>query len=627
MSRLRNPFVMRNSEKIESSVEFIRLYDINILDALSQKYNEGKLWDNLVYVHSSPGGGKSSLLRVFEPLTLRALKGNRSNYKQFFTRLEQLDVLTADKVKLLGVSLQCTRNYEMLEELDVSNAHKVRYFFSLLNARIIIATLRSLSQLTNVPFPEGLDKIIYTYKGESNYFLQEIPTNGKELYDWASTVERLIYKTIDSFIPDTEGIPGHDELFAFAILQPECFAINNEQIFDRTLFMLDDTHKLTYTQRKKLETYIRERRGNFSVWISERLEALAPKENLGTTHERDYIEINLESHWHERPRLFKESLLKIANARANLSTDGLSTFSDYIESSIDEEQFKEDFLGVVRSTHERLKKLTSYTQKYDEWVDYLCLKQKDSSPMDLALLYKKVEIIVNRLINKDQLSLDFPLSVDELQAKLNTSDVIPAAKLFVSNESNIPFYHGFNTLVDLSSHNFEQFLSFSSDLFEEMLANKLVGTQVSLSSIRQEKIIERVVEKKWDDLPKQIPYAKDVIKFLSAFGEYAKKQTYKDNAPYGAGVNGFTIKESTSGKLFVENKWYENEIYEPLINVISTCISYNLLEVRKTKQGEKDREWGVYYLNRWLCVKFGLPLSFGGFRHKNADELTKWILR
>jgi len=44
--------------------------------------------------------------------------------------------------------------------------------------------------------------------------------------------------------------------------------------------MLDDTHKLTFNQRLRLEKYIIERRGNFNIWISERLEALEPKENL-----------------------------------------------------------------------------------------------------------------------------------------------------------------------------------------------------------------------------------------------------------------------------------------------------------------------------------------------------------
>jgi len=31
------------------------------------------------------------------------------------------------------------------------------------------------------------------------------------------------------------------------------------------------------------------------------------------------------------------------------------------------------------------------------------------------------------------------------------------------------------------------------------------------------------------------------------------------------------------------------------------------------------------YLNRLLCVYFGLPLQYGGWRPKKIDELSKWI--
>ncbi|HQS52414.1 MAG TPA: hypothetical protein PLN99_10990, partial [Daejeonella sp.] len=60
------------------------------------------------------------------------------------------------------------------------------------------------------------------------------------------------------------------------------------------------------------------------------------------------------------------------------------------------------------------------------------------------------------------------------------------------------------------------------------------------------------------------------------------------------------------------------------INVISTCVAFNLLEIKEVNQGEKGQKWQVYYLNRWLCVKFNLPFSYGGWRHKNTDELLKW---
>ena len=151
MSRLRNPFRLRASEKIESNASFLKLYNPAILDSIMEKDKAGSLWNNVLYIHSSPGAGKTSLLRVFEPDTLNTLLNNKSapDSKSLFSLLKKLDVLTDSSVQMLGVTLVCTRNYEILEELDVSEAQKKRYFFSLLNSRIVLATLRAVVELLN----------------------------------------------------------------------------------------------------------------------------------------------------------------------------------------------------------------------------------------------------------------------------------------------------------------------------------------------------------------------------------------------------------------------------------------------------------------------------------------------
>ena len=33
----------------------------------------------------------------------------------------------------------------------------------------------------------------------------------------------------------------------------------------------------------------------------------------------------------------------------------------------------------------------------------------------------------------------------------------------------------------------------------------------------------------------------------------------------------------------------------------------------------------VFYLNRLLCVQFGLPLGRGGWRHRPLEELNAWL--
>lgn len=626
MSRLRNPFTMRASEKIESAANFLRLYSPTIIDALIEKNNQDKLWKNIVFIHSSPGAGKTSLLRVFEPSSLRALFNNRSipDYKEVYTKLKSLKVINEERIELLGVTLACTRNYEILEDLDVSAGQKIRFFFSLLNARIVLATLRSILQLKNKSFPEGLKDISFSYIDESNYFLNlKTPCNGQELYDWASNIERKIYTAIDSFLPLSEISPdGHDELFAFSVLKPEYFKVNNEDVFSSILFMLDDTHKLSQNQRQRLEKYIIERRGNFSIWISERLEALEPKENLRSFNERDYEEINLERFWDNREAKLKQILLNVADKRASISSEDVDSFQEYIETNLNEEAFKNEFLEIIEGTNAEIVKAASFTNKFDTWIAYL--QNYQGTPLEKALLLKKVEILITRYVRKNQLTFDFPHTEEELLEKLK-SDLEAPAKLFLAKAGKVPYYHGINTLINLSSNNIEQFLAFSSDLYEEMLSNKMVGKELTVDATNQERIIKEMAEKKWNELAKLIPYANDVLKFLTEFGDFCQKQTYQKNAPYGAGINGFSIKEKRELKLIEEVEWIKNPIYESLINVISTCVAYNLLEIKRTKQGEKGQLWDVFYLNRWLCVKFDLPLTYGGFRHKSPDELIRWI--
>lgn len=626
MSRLRNPFRLRASEKIESDVSFLRLYSPIVLEALSEKHKDGKLWNNVMYIHSSPGAGKTSLLRVFEPGTLNALLNSRSaaDYKVLYNTLRRLEVLGEHNITTLGVTLVCTRNYEILEELDVSNAQKIRYFFSLLNSRIFLATLRAIVDYasSNSSFSEVLDNISYTFDDRENYF-KDLPTpcTGKELYAWASNIERKVYQAIDSFLPLEDLQPqGHDELFSLTVLKPEYFTINGVPINCRFLFMIDDGHKLSTLQRISLKKYIIERRGNFSIWVSERLEALDAMDNLRSYIGRDYEVLNLERFWSDHQGKFEKVLANIADKRAASSTDDVNSFKEYLENELEEEVLRNDFLESIQDTKNNILKITSFTNKFDKWLAYV--ENTEATPLERAILYKKLEILINRNVGKSQLAFEFPLTEEELLDKFK-SDIEATSKLFLSQKSKIPYYYGFADIVKLSSNNIEQFLSFSGDVFEEMLSNRLSGYHINIGTKRQQKILTDVANNKWEEISKIVPYSSNVVAFLNKLAEACNKDTYKPNAPYAPGVTGFAIKHNKN--IFDKNAyWYEDDVYVPLVNVISTCVAFNLLEIKEVNQGEKGKKWEVYYLNRWLCLKFNLPFAYGGWRHKYTDELLKW---
>jgi hypothetical protein len=625
-SKLRNPFKMRASEKIDSDPSFLRLFSPIGLESLIEKNDEGKLWENVLFIHSSPGGGKTSLLRIFEPSSLNTLILNKSSsdYRDLFQSLKRINAISEDRVEILGTSLNCTRNYEILEELEVAPFLKKRLFFSLLNARMIMGALRSAVTLTQCSFPDGLSKIHFNYDNRDNYFKSlVVPCTGTDLYNWASKIEREIYKILDSFLPVQDPqIEGHDELFALSVMVPENILFDNHPICKKVLYMLDDAHKLSNEQRIFLKDYIEKKRGTFSIWISERLEALESKENLGSFIGRDYDEIHLERFWSDGPSKFEKTLKSISEKRAAISTEDVSSFQEYLKSDLDEGQFKIDLNQVFESALKRIEeKSFFYNNKFILWLEYV--RDYSATDFEKALLAKKVEILVNRIVGKSQMSFEFPHTQQELNEKLEL-ELDAVARLFLSNEAKIPYYFGFSSLSKLSSNNIEQFLSFAGELFEEMISNKLSGIDASVSDKTQEKIIREVVERKWRELPRIIPHSRLVLRFLEGLGEFCKAETYKPNAPYAPGVNGFAIKFDSNSKLIEEGPWIDNPIYEPIINVISTCVAFNLLEVKETSQGKKGQKWEVYYLNRWLCVKFNLPLSYGGWRHKSLGELSKW---
>ncbi|MCR5863558.1 hypothetical protein LRS05_16155 [Flavobacterium sp. J372] len=316
MSNYRNPFRMRASEKIESDSSFLRLYSSIVIDTLIEKEQKNELWENIYFIHSSPGGGKTSLLRIFQPNTLLTLLNHRSNktYKDLFNSLKKIKVVTDDAIPLLGVFLTCARNYSVLEDINAESSQKRRLFFALLNARIIMSTLRGIIALKKAQFPENLKDISFTHNNEQNYFLDlQLPCTGDVLFEWARKIEEKVYEALDSFAPLSEIQPkGHSELFSILVLSPENLQYSGEAACEKILFMLDDAHKLSPSQRKIIKEYLIEARSSANVWIAERLEALEPDENLplGAFQGRDFKEINLEQFWRDNPKKFEKHSAK-----------------------------------------------------------------------------------------------------------------------------------------------------------------------------------------------------------------------------------------------------------------------------------------------------------------------------
>ena len=633
-NKRRNPFKMRASEKIESDANFLRLFSSDVLELLVDKHDKEELWDNVILIRSSPGAGKTSLLRIFEPGPLNIIYNQKSqDHKELFNVLKKLNVVSDSGIEMLGVMIRCTRNYEILEDLSFNPAQKIRLFYSLLNARIILATLRAIIEFKSkeLSYPDGLADVKFNYSNE-HYFFRSLkaPCTGLELFEWASNIEKLVYEEIDSFLPvENPKIEGHDELYSLSVLKPEYFEINGSPICNRFLFMVDDAHKLSTHQHHSLFNYIIEQRNNSSIWISERLEVdlysgdtLTKK--LSSYIDRDYNEINLERFWGDNSSKFKKVLAKIATKRADMSTEDVNTFLDYLENEINESENKAEIEQSIDQSLDEIGKLSLLSSKFENWIAYL--NEQSIISFERAIITKEAEILINRSLGKQQLTFEFPLVQEELTEKMD-SNLENAAKLFISKKHKIPYYYGFQDLVIIASNNIEQFITFAANLFEGMLSNKISGTEVRLSPERQEKIIKDVVAKKWKDLNVILPESTTVMRFIEGLGKYFQEVTYKSTASYAPGINGFAIKEPPLKLINDDLSWENTELYYPLVDSLNICMAFNLLETKEVIQGKKGQRWIVYYLNRWLCVKYNLPLSYGGWNKINPDKLLLWTKR
>ena len=623
MRESRNPFQMRTSEHIEEDLTFLKLFDPEILGVFKKE----ELWNRVQTIQSAPGGGKTSLLRLFTPSSLTMLFDQRAkeDYRDLYIQLKGLDVFSEKSPDVLGIFLSCARNYASLEDSSFDQLKKERVFFSLLNSRMVLATLKSALDMKRLKYPNDLDKIEIHRPQKCETTIQLPDTeSGRDLYAWACEIERRVCESIDSFDTSDEFIEGHDNLHSLHLLRPELIEIEGEPIASHVLLLLDDVHTLTTFQRKKLIDTLLIQRHPIGIWIAERLEALAPRELLGATEGREYNRgIILEDFWRNHSKKYVKVVTNIADKRARLSREvQFESFVGYLQDSIDTEEWNVVYEHVIEDVWRDVQRVDR-TVKYDEWIKEVSTIK--GIPRERAIAWMKLQIQIERDRGKSQSSLDIgiPLSSENLDGK-DSHPLGAAAEFFISKDYGVPYCYGIDGLASLSSSNIEQFLDLSADLFDHMSSSAIMRKDRSISPKRQEAIYSNFVKKKWDEIPKRIPSGREVQRLLSGIGKIARDETFRPTAPYAPGVTGVAISMRDRDKIIDVRNYKQHPEYEILVQVLSACISNNLLEARMDmKQGSQT--WLILNLNRWLCFHFGLPLNYGGWRPRKPEELCLLI--
>ena len=607
MQQYENPFSMRASEKMTSDDVFISLFSEDSLYSLKDLSEKGHLWGNLTYICSAAGGGKTTMLRCFSPSVLYKVYNNKKDNDKLFKALRSMNVVTASKILKCGAYLLTNRSYADLEDEEVFTKPQARrLLFALLNARFTLAAIKSLQLLKNLEY-EQLDQVSYAPPLDLSNKLAPNPTphTAKELFDWAARIEREITEIIETYV-STDEKHGHDSLFILNYLHASDFTYEGKTIVDNFIFQLDDCHKLSKTQLEFLRQELIETRINNTVWLAMRYEKFEYEELMPKTDKqgRDYNLIQLEE-----DNKYDQMLGSIMEKRSNLSAHDIKLNNSLeLNSTLTDTQY-EAIIDYSR------KDISTRQDLFGELLEYIddnfeSLKDKAEQTFALMLFAQREHKTGYPLFAHERST--YEECVKPALVKLGVQ-IMPAV-------FNLPMYYGADVLKALSSSNTEQFISFCNVLYEQLLTQKLLHPRKTLllSPANQDKLIKDECRKKLKRIVTE--HGKAVSMFINNVGNFCKSQTLQLGCSYGA-VTGFAIKDVDTLFGSTADMMEGTQLEE----VLRVCLANKLLFTLETKQGEKDKEWTVFYLNRWICGAFSLPLGTGGWRKKTLKELTDWI--
>lgn len=617
MEQYRNPFLMRAAENIESDETFINLFSSEPLSLLLDLEEKEMLWRHVTYVLSPPGAGKTSLMRFFSAAILRRVT-DRNHI--LFNMAKKLNVKDTKNIIRCGAYLQIGGDYAFLEDDELfGKTEQKRLFFALLNARIILVTLKSIMQLVGINYSE-LNKVKYSPQEYVTELDGNIPTNGatgQDLLKWAGKVEQLIYKALNSFHKPDYEIPGNNSLFALEAMDAKSFSYDNHTLCDEFIFQFDDAHKFTVAQKKLLREEFVSHRIHGTLWLAERLEGLTTSEILEDSNKenRDYNVIRLDGNL---PRTSFSTMVKaIAERRSVYSLSDVNLFSSLASDIYDVKD--SDYDRAFDKSLKRVKRYASLSI-YTQWFDAI---NKLESRRERALYMRSLLIFISRKNEASDIYRLFEYEVDEMPAALSKAKEM-AIKIF-EGESNIPHYYGEQNLIDLSSLNVEQFLDFSSILYGRLLAKRLTNPlNYELTAREQDELIRSHCKDIFDNVRK-LPQGAIIHTFITNLINFARKETFSDSCSYGT-VSGFAIAEENSpignegGKF-----WFDLPQFTNLAEVLRLCLAFNILERNVQFQGTKNQKWTVFYLNQWICVLANIPFQRGGWRKQNLSTINNWL--
>ncbi len=624
MRHYRNPFRARAAEQLNEPIVFLRNFGAGALEVLP---DSDSIWDRLLVLRSAPGGGKTSLMRLFTIENLRLVDRRREEFPDLVTELARLGAITDGGVTHLGVSVNLDRDYRSLLDLDLPEEQLLRLFFRLLDARIVGAMVRAALAAAGNEDPRELELVPLGSQAETATEAELVGgLNGEQLYAWAMRIEREILRPLDAVLPgevDVSELLVTPRLHSLSLLSKTRLQVAGSELPQRPLVMFDDGHELGRAQRDALIEQLRGRTLQVARWYSERFEALTNDEVLvGSSEGRDFELIELENQARRARGRHERVLQDISNRRSRSYLDDYAnvqqSFTDLIDAP-DDKLLGGHGEAILASMRERVAEIAGGHARYDEWI-----REVGGRPVyDSLVRLRSLEIVIHADRERAEVELfEEPLPIEEFEQR--EARVRAAARHFLARDFDLPYYVGPRTMAQLGSENVDQYLRLGGDLFEEMLALITLKRLPSLEAREQDSIAHRASERYWRELPSRVRDGGLVRRLAEAIVQLSQADTFRPTAPYSPGVTGTAMQMTDRERLLDPETRAGIRGSEELFAAIAAGVASNVFSVQ-LDYSVKNQRVMVIYLNRLMCPRFRLPLGRGGFRERRLEDMAAWM--
>ena len=637
-----NPFFFRAADARRGGIAedrtFVNLFGASALNLLKDKIQH--LWDLPLLLISAPGGGKSSLMRIFTPAALGYIRDTApqtESRQSLAVRMEELDAFRNGQPYALGIWIRMSDEYHFFEQ--VTGASQLGLFCALLNSRILLNAINGICELKGIERHNHRSVIhLNLRQGCSDIARRAWVRWGSEdaqtLYMNMASLESELCEMIDD--PFWRGdCPSltHPNLWSIELLANLDISVAGRPFQFRPLVMFDDAHELAHSQLHFLLNLLLSRQLPIPFWISIRKQALSLEHLLteelrkGVEKGRDYEIVDFErsSRAEFKKRVLEISELRVQSVGAQLGGRS-QAFENFISDKREEiyldhldEKVAEDIKEIImRSSGHELDKFRGLIREIEDEPTVL---------HERCRRLRVLQILVEREVAKPQRSLPFvKISKQFLEKFENEKAIIEAADLFLAKEYRLPYYFGAPRLITLASFNINQFLRLAGGLFEETMTAIRLGRDRDsfISQKRQHEIITRIGKSFLKEIPRSVRLGSSVSRFVQAIGDMCREETYRATASYAPGVTGTAI---TMYELDLVRKAAQGGQDDAVrfYQTIESAIAHNILDPEPNLKC-KGKEFLVLYLNRLLCVPFQLPLQRGGFREQKVATLMEWLI-